>query len=580
MRAQEIQLPSYSFDFMQYDENTRHLDPYRFRSMHRIDYWTGYPVNMGAHKTLISEAVMHMQAARNLIDLMRMQACGAADEASSLELCEETEQARVDRDLEELSQHVSVGAHHDTITGTAKPHVHLDEKASIQGASAKLLYQLGRHVVQAFELTEVPATATGRAAFLAAKGGLSGLSQFFIYNQHLQSRSCLLTLVLPGNASSSHFVVKFNGQPVKAVYLPLYEYENHEFKASRRQVQFSVEVPRIAPMSANLLSVAASTAPPEDRDGLAVRAVSRRITFMDSTTVLENSELRVTFDKRTFMPSKIFFKRSNQEISLKLSVVHYPTAFGQSGAYIFAPGREAVPLRLAITDAILVTGNEAYEKLIVGYKSQQLSGIQAILIMQLPKSEHRKRVLQLTLRSNSLPDDELFLRVEIKPTSASGEPGKFYVHDSLHHVRKGHVSKRVLSSRDIGAHFHPMVNGATYSYASGRGGKKEYLLSFFTGQRPNGVGYLKEGHLEFGIGRNVNFDDQKGLPDGTEDSSYHALEVSLGLFEKAEATSLEYRQYMQEPESVVVSEHQQWIDDTGSSSSRGLAFGKPLLFQE
>ena len=40
---------------MQYDEQSRYLD-WDYRSMHRIDYWSGYLSNKGQHKSLIKQA--------------------------------------------------------------------------------------------------------------------------------------------------------------------------------------------------------------------------------------------------------------------------------------------------------------------------------------------------------------------------------------------------------------------------------------------------------------------------------------------------------------------------------------------
>jgi hypothetical protein len=56
INLKKAKVRQYPFDFGQYDENTRHLDSERFKSMHRIDYWTGYHGNRGAHKALIKRA--------------------------------------------------------------------------------------------------------------------------------------------------------------------------------------------------------------------------------------------------------------------------------------------------------------------------------------------------------------------------------------------------------------------------------------------------------------------------------------------------------------------------------------------
>ena len=60
-----------------------------------------------------------------------------------------------------------------------------------------------------------------------------------------------------------------------------------------------------------------------------------------------------------------------------------------------------------------------------------------------------------------------------------------------------------------------MVDGASYRFK--KNNEEDYIFSFFTGQRSNGIGYLEEGVLDFGLGRSLSKDDMKGLPDGTPD---------------------------------------------------------------
>lgn len=78
-----------------------------------IDYWTGYYSNRGTHKALVKNAFYSAEVVQNFMSLMNL--------------------AKINRKsmwfgyFEELSQNVSIGAHHDAITGTSKPHVHLDE---------------------------------------------------------------------------------------------------------------------------------------------------------------------------------------------------------------------------------------------------------------------------------------------------------------------------------------------------------------------------------------------------------------------------------------------------------------------
>lgn len=113
---------------------------------------------------------------------------------------------------------------------------------------------------------------------------------------------------------------------------------------------------------------------------------------------------------------------------------------------------------------------------------------------------------------------------------------QFYVHDSVANVRRDLYEKRYVMSRDVGSKYYPMVEGASYRYqvADPNGGDQDYVLAFFTGTRSNGVGYVEEGVIDLGVGRNLNNDDFKGLPDGTLDNSIQELSFSVGLFKTAD----------------------------------------------
>lgn len=61
-------------------------------------------------------------------------------------------------------------------------------------------------------------------------------------------------------------------------------------------------------------------------------------------TSLENDEMKVEFDETTLFPKQIFFKRFNETVNLKVSLVRYPTANSDTGAYISAPRKPAKPV--------------------------------------------------------------------------------------------------------------------------------------------------------------------------------------------------------------------------------------------
>jgi len=76
-------LRKYPFDFGQYDENTRHLDSERFKSMHRIDYWTGYHSNRGAHKALIKRNCNWLEITSNFINLFEIKKCSKSGDVKA-----------------------------------------------------------------------------------------------------------------------------------------------------------------------------------------------------------------------------------------------------------------------------------------------------------------------------------------------------------------------------------------------------------------------------------------------------------------------------------------------------------------
>lgn len=95
------------------------------------------------------------------------------------------------------------------------------------------------------------------------------------------------------------------------------------------------------------------------------------------------------------------------------------------------------------------------------------------------------------LQTNVLHQDEVFLRVKILGKDLRNKKdSKFYVHDSLNHVRKDIIKKRVLTSRDLASKYYAGTSGTSYRYKEE---KNDFLFSFFTGSRANSFGYLKDG---------------------------------------------------------------------------------------
>jgi len=174
-------------------------------------------------------------------------------------------------------------------------------------------------------------------------------------------------------------------------------------------------------------------------------------------------------------------------------------------------------------------------------------------------------------------NDEVYLRFKIKPRLLKGHKivdSRFYVHDSVSQVRRDLVEKRFLMSRDVGSKYYPMVEGASYRYQVADEHEKEddYLVTFFSGQRSNGVGYVEDGVIDLGIGRNVKSDDGKGLPEGTPDNTVQELSFSMGLFktrdvvpapgqEPTEASLTYELNHLERSSPILFKQHENYVAD-------------------
>jgi hypothetical protein len=75
-------------------------------------------------------------------------------------------------------------------------------------------------------------------------------------------------------------------------------------------------------------------------------------------TSLENQFVRLDVNLKTGMIDGIHFKELNQYISINMQVMRFKGAsFSESGAYIFAPSAEAVPMLLKPIGLYVINGS-------------------------------------------------------------------------------------------------------------------------------------------------------------------------------------------------------------------------------
>lgn len=162
---------------MLYDENTNYMNNKAFRSVHRVDFWSGYYSNKGQHKALIKQGFHKWMVTRNLYELASLTRCQdivtseighvadllIANQKFYDSYCTEQARAQYDQKMAKLSKVIPVGAHHDTITGTSKELVHNDEKTKFTTAIAELEQMLANLYTDYFNLQVIGIADTSDA---------------------------------------------------------------------------------------------------------------------------------------------------------------------------------------------------------------------------------------------------------------------------------------------------------------------------------------------------------------------------------------------------------------------------------
>jgi hypothetical protein len=99
----------------------------QIRSVNRKDYWTGFFSSMNQHKKLIKATFDKTVTSSNLYGLSWIDSCHLSNQTCTDELSE-----HFNSFILNLSFDASIGAHHDSITGTSNQEVHDMERASFE----------------------------------------------------------------------------------------------------------------------------------------------------------------------------------------------------------------------------------------------------------------------------------------------------------------------------------------------------------------------------------------------------------------------------------------------------------------
>ncbi len=135
---------------------------------------------------------------------------------------------------------------------------------------------------------------------------------------------------------------------------------------------------------------------------------------------------------------------------------------------------------------------------------------------------------QIRFRSFPSENDDIFLRM-----SFDSDNTRLMTHNSLYYEdRSKYLGKRFVSPRDLGLKIYPAVTASSLVFDD-----KGYALSFNSGDRPTGVSSIKNGTIDIGLGRRNKYNDDKGLPEGCQDTNAWHLQFSLSLIQSNELES-------------------------------------------
>ena len=119
-----VKLPRLDLDLNMYDEKVHYLRNGQLQSVHRHDYWSGFYNSMGHHKQLIFDVFNQVSLASDFAEIVMNHACSGLE---TNDFCRPDTLNEFKLDLYSAKRGISLGAHHDSITGTSTQKVHQRE---------------------------------------------------------------------------------------------------------------------------------------------------------------------------------------------------------------------------------------------------------------------------------------------------------------------------------------------------------------------------------------------------------------------------------------------------------------------
>ncbi|XP_025832856.1 alpha-mannosidase 2 isoform X2 [Agrilus planipennis] len=505
------EFPTLTGDFFTYSDRDDH-------------YWSGYYTSRPFYKRMDRLLLSYVRGAEIILALSQL--CQNSDSVSS-----KTGVNSLEEIVSESRRSLALFQHHDGITGTAKDHVVIDYGKKML-ASIKGLQHVIQASVNSLLLNNYPMTTDevvykvddiwrshdkAPERYTITIGPELSTKYIVLYNSLPQARHEVISFVV-----STPFlqVLNWKGARVKCQVSPIFE-NSYEplISHSKYEVSFIASLPALG-LVRYVIQALYEKEVPRETTYAKVKILNH---YMDIPTPTGFSFVEISPTPREFsiQNSKIVasfttfgllkaIKIDSKTIPIHLDFARYGVRHTQerSGAYLFLPNGNAVPISLESTTVKIIEGSI-------------FSSVQ----VRLPYVQHSIKLYNSTgadglgLEIENLVDIEKTTNFELVMRLMSNiKSGEDFFTDlnGYQLIRRKRFSKLPLQ-----ANYYPMPS---MMYIEDNGTRLTMISS-----TPLGCSSLKEGQMEVMQDRRLNQDDSRGLGQGVLDNhpTRHVFRVVL-----------------------------------------------------
>ncbi|KAK9722744.1 Alpha mannosidase middle domain [Popillia japonica] len=506
------EFPSLSGDFFTYADRDDH-------------YWSGYYTSRPFYKRMDRVLMYYIRAAETILSLSQL-----SDKAELKNA--ESKFNGLEKQMTSARLAHSLFQHHDGITGTAKSYVVVDyaEKMLqaikdcqfvIQQCAYLLLSGPGIDIDWSDTLYyNVDDVRTDHEAlpeqYTITIGPELSTKRVVIYNNLAFTRKEVVTFLV-----STPFieVTDFDGNRVKCQVSPVFEYGS-SMSNSKYTLTFMATIPPLALIEYVINAVLESETPLETThakvkiynqyaDVVAPTGFTSNLEVNPSSTdfTIQNSEVTASFSNLGLLKAiKIGYKTYPVHLDFAKYGVRQSTE--RSGAYLFLPDREAVPINIESTIIRVIEGP------LLSSVSVQIPYVQhTALLYNSSGGDGLGLEIQNIVNIEKTSNFELVMRLSTNIKSSD----EFFTDLNGYQI----LRRKRFKKLPIQANFYPMP---TLMFIE----DKDVRMSVLTGS-PVGCSSLKEGQIEVMLDRKLMQDDNLGLGQGVTDNhpTRHIFKVLL-----------------------------------------------------